>query len=96
VNRELSILRSKQADPNNVESKKHVDNNRPREPLYKISTPLEGNIQTVPRPELTAVLITVQNIEYNGRIDFFTDSQITRDTYYKGKERARLANHEDL
>ena len=74
----------------------HVDNNAPHKPLYNMSMPLPGDIQTVPRAELTAVLVTVSNIEYFGTIDFFTDSEITKDTYYKGKHRAKHANNADL
>lgn len=36
------------------------------------------------------------NIEVVGKIDFFTDNKIVRDTILKGKHRARLANHGDL
>lgn len=73
----------------------HVDNKASHKPLYNISMPLPGNIQTVPRAELMAVLVTVTNIEYFGTIDFFTDSEITKNTYYKGKHRAKHANNAD-
>jgi len=36
------------------------------------------------------------NMEIVGKIDFFTDNKIVRDTILKGKLRARLANHGDL
>ena len=74
----------------------HVDNDYPHEPVYKMSTPLPGPIQTVPRSELTAVLITVQKIEVNGRNDFFTYSETTKYSFYKGHARARLVNTADL
>ena len=55
-----------------------------------------GEIQTSNRAEIYAILIAVRNIELAGKIDFFTDNKIARDTYNKGKDRARLANHADL
>jgi len=64
-------------------------------PTYNMSTPLPGEIQTNNRAEIYAILITVQNIELAGKIDFFTDNKIAKDTYNKGKDRARLANHAD-
>ena len=36
------------------------------------------------------------NIELAGSIVFFTDSEITKNTYLKGKLRARLANNVGL
>ena len=65
-------------------------------PTYNMSTPLPGEIQTNNRAEIYAILIVVRNIELAGKIDFFTDNKIARDTYNKGKDRARLANHADL
>ena len=65
-------------------------------PTYNMSTPLPGEIQTNNRAEIYAILIVVQNLELAGKVDFFTDNKIARDTYNKGKNRARLANHADL
>lgn len=65
-------------------------------PTYNMSTPLPGEVQANNRAEIYAILITVHNIELAGKIDFFTDNKIARDTYNKGKDRARLANHADL
>jgi len=59
-------------------------------------TPLPGEIQTNNRAELYALLLVAQNLELAGKADFFTDNKIVRDTYYKGKPRARIANHGDL
>jgi len=67
-----------------------------KKPTYKMSTPLPGEVQSNNRAEIYAILIAVQNIELAGIIDFFTDNKIARDTYNKGKDRARLANHADL
>ena len=53
-------------------------------------------MQTVPRSELTGVLLVVENIRPDALIHFFTDSRITGDTYYKGVHRARLATNADL
>jgi len=36
------------------------------------------------------------NVEIVGKVDFFTDNKIVRDTILKGKHRDRLANHGDL
>jgi len=61
-----------------------------------MATPLPGEVQSNNRAEIYAILIVVRNIELAGIIDFFTDNKIARDTYEKGKDRARLANHADL
>jgi len=55
-----------------------------------------GPIQTVPRAELLAVCIVIDKVENGAKIDFFADSKITKDTYYKGVERARFAANSDL
>jgi len=67
-----------------------------KEPRTNIYTPLPGLIQSNNRAELYALWIVVTNIEIVGKIDFFTDNKIVRDTILKGKLRARLANHGDL
>ena len=66
------------------------------EPGFNAWQPLLGPIQTVPRAELTAVCIVVDKVEVGARIDFFTDSKITKDAFYKGVERARFAANSDL
>jgi len=74
-----------------------VSPNRPHEPLYNIWQPLLGHIQTVVhRADLAAVLITVQNVEVTATLGFFTDTEITKNTYYKGLETARLGSRADL
>ena len=65
-------------------------------PGFNAWQPLLGPIQTVPRSELTAVCIVVEKVEVGAKIDFFTDSKITKDTFYKGVERARFAANSDL
>jgi len=60
-----------------------------------MSTPLPGEIQTNNRAEIYALLIVVQNLELAGKADFCPDNKIARDTYNKGKHRARIANHAD-
>lgn len=65
-------------------------------PMYNFSMPLPSPIQTNNRTEIYAVLIVLRNIKIAGKIDFFTDNKICRDTFLKGKYRARLANHADL
>lgn len=65
-------------------------------PRTNISTPLPGLIQSNNRAELYALWIVVMNVEIVGKVDFFTDNKIVRDTRLKGKQRARLANHGDL
>jgi len=65
-------------------------------PTYDMSTPLPGEIHTNNRAELYALLLVVQNLELAGKVDFFTDNKIIKDTYNKGKYRAIIANHADL
>ena len=55
-----------------------------------------GPVQTVPRSELTACVLTVQRVQTNAKVDFFKDNLNTRDTYYKGQARARFAANSDL
>jgi len=55
-----------------------------------------GPIQTVPRSELSAVLIIARKVHSGAKVDSFTDSKITKDTYYKGSSRARFAANSDL
>lgn len=57
--------------------------------------PLCGPVQTVPRSELTACVITVQRVLSGAKVDFFTDNLNIRDTYYKGQARARFAANSD-
>ena len=67
-----------------------------KQPVFDASMPLPGEIQSNNRAEIYAILITVRNIEIVGKIDFFTDNKTARNTYNKGKHRARLACHADL
>ena len=59
-------------------------------------SPLPGQIQTVPRAELFALLIVARHARPDALIHFFTDNKNTRDTYYKGKYRASLAATADM
>ena len=62
-----------------------------------VRSPLPGQIQTVPRAELFALLIVAHHARPNTLIHFFTDNKKnTRDTYYKGPSRARLAANADM
>lgn len=72
----------------------HVD--LQHNPHFNASTPLPGIIQTSNRAELYAVLLVTRHSELAATIDFFTDSKITKDTFYKGLHRAKLANNSDL
>jgi len=53
-------------------------------------------MQTVPRSELTALLLVAINGHEAAYVDVFTDSKITADTYHRGKPRARFAANADL
>jgi len=67
-----------------------------RQPVFDASMPLPGEIQSNNRAEIYALLVAVRHIEYAGKIDFFIDNKPARNTYHKGKHRARLACHADL
>jgi len=67
-----------------------------KQPVFDASMPLPGEIQSNNRAEIYAILIAVSHIEQAGKIDFFTDNKPARNTYNKGKHRARLACHADL
>ena len=64
--------------------------------MYDIWQALPGQTQTVDRGELQALLLTVANVEIGGTVDFFTESKITHDTFYKGIGRARFSNSADM
>ena len=66
-----------------------------KEPTYSWWHALPGETQTVPRAELTALLLVAMHVHDAAVIDFFTDSKITADTYYKGKSRAKYAANAD-
>lgn len=65
-------------------------------PMYGIWQAMPGQIKTVDRGVLQALLITVANVEIGGTVDFFTDSKITHDAFYKGLGRARFSNSADM
>lgn len=65
-------------------------------PGFNAWQPLCGPVRTVPRSELTACVTTVQTVTFAVKIDFFTDSLITKNTYYKGLARAGFAANSDL
>jgi len=67
-----------------------------KQPVFDASMPLPGEIQSNNRAEIYAILVAVSHIEYAGKIDFLTDNKPARNTYNKGKHRARLACHADL
>lgn len=67
-----------------------------RQPVFDASMPLPGEIQSNNRAEIYAILVAVRHIEVAGKIYFFTDNKPARNTYNKGKHRARLACHADL
>jgi len=66
-----------------------------KNPVFDVSTPLPGPIQTNNRAEIYAILMAVRNIEVAGLIDSLTDNKPALNTYNKGTKRARLANHAD-
>jgi len=72
----------------------HVD--LQHNPYFNASAPLPGDMQTNNRAELYAVLLVTRHAELAAAIDFFTDSKITKDTFYKGLQRAKLASNSDL
>jgi len=63
---------------------------------FDVWSPLPGQVQTVPRAELFALLIVAHHARPNALIHFFTDNKNTRDTYYKGLNRACLAANADM
>jgi len=63
--------------------------------MYNFSRRLPGQIQTNSRAEIYAILVVLRNIEIAAKIHFI-DSKLAKDTFSKGKYRARLANHADL
>jgi len=65
-------------------------------PTHNYWQPLPGDSQTLPRAELFAVLLVALHVEEAAVVDFFTDSKITKDTYYKGHKRAKFATNADL
>lgn len=65
-------------------------------PGFEAWQPLCGPVQTVPRSELTALLIEAQRVHSGANLDFFTYSKIFKDTYYEGLSRARFAANSDL
>jgi len=67
-----------------------------KEPTYSWWHALPGTTQAVPRAELTALLLVAIHVHDAAVIDFFTDSKMTADTYYKGKKRAKFAANADL
>ena len=64
--------------------------------MFDASMPLPGQIQSNNRAEIYAILIVIRNIEISRKNDFFTDNKPARNTYNKGRNRARLACHADL
>jgi len=65
-------------------------------PTYSWGQTLPGEAQTVPRSELTALLLVAINVHDAAIVDFFTDSKIIANTYHKGKHRAKFAANADL
>lgn len=65
-------------------------------PGFNAWQPLLGQVQSVPRSELTALCLVIEKVESGGTVDFFTDSKITKDTFNKGIARARFAANSDL
>ena len=61
-----------------------------REPTYSWWHALPGEVRTVPRAELTAILPGAMHVHAAAVFDFFTDSKIAKDTYLKGKWRAQF------
>lgn len=57
-------------------------------PTYSWWQALPGEAQTVPRAELTALVLVALYVHDAAVVDFFTDSKITTNTYHKGKHRA--------
>ena len=64
--------------------------------LFTFWSKLPGNIQTVPRAELKALLTVVENVELNGIITYHIDNKMVHDTYHKGKKRALLSANSDM
>ena len=61
-------------------------------PTYNIWQALPGEQHTVPRVEMTALLLVAKNVHHAVVVDFFTDSQLTSNTYHERQHRAKFAN----
>ena len=64
--------------------------------LFGAKFPLIGDIQTVSRGELTALVELVKHAEDNITIDFVTDNKGVSDNYNAGSEKAMLTSNCDL
>jgi hypothetical protein len=63
---------------------------------WAASFPLEGEIQTVPRAELFAILILLQNLQHQASVIIVSDSLVNIQLYYKGKAHALASTNGDL
>ena len=64
--------------------------------MYALQSPLPGNAQTVPRSEITCLLLLVQQAQEGATLKYYTDHQPLRNNFNRGLNHCIKSINADL